>query len=164
AGAYDFVTKPFDMDVLVIALKRAAQHRKLREEVKRLRKAVIEPNGFSSLLGTSHAMQKLRELLARVAESDAGVLVTGESGTGKEVVARAIHDRSRRSALPFVAINCAAVPEALLEAELFGHVKGAFTDAKTARTGLLQEAKGGTVFLDEVGDMPLGLQPKLLRA
>src|SRR5262249_8487188 len=121
---YDFVTKPFEMDVLVIALKRAAQHRKLREEVKQLRRAVKEPDSFPDLVGSSHVMQRLRELIIRVAESDAGVLVTGESGSGKEVVARAIHERSPRASRRLVAINCAAVPEALLEAELFGHVRG----------------------------------------
>jgi two-component system response regulator HydG len=109
-------------------------------------------------------MHQLRELLAKVADTDSSVLVTGESGTGKEVAARALHAHSRRSAGPFVAVNCAAMPEALLEAELFGHEKGAFTDARSARVGLFKQADGGTLFLDEIGDMPLSLQPKLLRA
>jgi two-component system response regulator HydG len=164
AGAYDFLSKPFEIETLVIAVERAVQHRALREEVKRLRLRGDEPNDTGGLIGNSSAMQRLRILLGRVAASDTSVLVTGESGTGKEVAARLIHDRSPRKLGPFVAINCAALPEALLEAELFGHAKGAFTDAKTAHPGLLHQASGGTLFLDEIGDMPLGLQPKLLRA
>ncbi len=166
SGAYDFVTKPFDLDVLAIALNRAAQHRNLREEVRRLREnqSAADPNAFPGLLGESAAMVRLRELLGRVAGSDASILVTGESGTGKEVVAKGIHELSPRRGHPLVAINCAALPETLLEAELFGHVKGAFTDAKTSRAGLFRDATGGTLFLDEIGDLPLGLQPKLLRA
>src|SRR5262249_52715513 len=117
---------------------------------------------IESFVGQSPAMQRVHDMVARVADSDASVLVTGESGTGKEVVARALHRQSRRPGA-FVAVNCAAVPEALLESELFGHVRGAFTDAREARPGLFVEARKGTVFLDEIGDMPLGLQPKLLR-
>src|SRR5262249_31676130 len=135
-----------------------------REEVKRLRRAVSDATRFEEILGASSAMQKVFDLLARVAESDATVLITGESGTGKELVARALHARGRRREGPFVAVSCAAMPETLLESELFGHAKGAFTDAKSARTGLLAQASGGTVFLDEIGELPLGMQPKLLRA
>jgi two-component system response regulator HydG len=164
AGAYDFLSKPFEIETLVIAIERAVQHRALRAEVKRLRRHGSEASDPGGLIGSSSPMQALRALLGRVAASDTSVLVTGESGTGKEVAARMIHERSPRKLGPFVAINCAALPEALLEAELFGHTKGAFTDAKTARPGLLQQASGGTLFLDEIGDMPLGLQPKLLRA
>jgi DNA-binding NtrC family response regulator len=164
AGAYDFLTKPFDVDALVIAIDRAVQHRALREEVKRLRKAVEETRGSGELIGQSPPMANLRALLARVAASTASVLVSGESGTGKEVVAHILHREGSRASGPFVALNCAAMPEALLESELFGHVKGAFTDAKQSHVGLLVQADGGTLFLDEVGDMPLGLQPKLLRA
>ncbi|MEZ4394567.1 MAG: sigma-54 dependent transcriptional regulator [Polyangiales bacterium] len=164
AGAYDFVTKPFEIEVLALSLNRAAQLRGLREEVKVLRRTVAEASRFEEILGASPAMMEVYELLARVADADASVLISGESGTGKEIVARALHRRSRRAAGPFVAINCAAMPEALLESELFGHARGAFTDAKSARQGLLQQADGGTLFLDEVGDMPIGLQPKLLRA
>ena len=164
AGAYDFIAKPFDIEALELALKRAVQHRQLRDEVKRLR-SIAEPSfEKSGLIGESKAMLALRGLLAKVADTESSVLVTGESGTGKEIAARALHAQSRRKDGPFVAINCAAVPEALLEAELFGHDKGAFTDAKSARPGLFKQADGGTLFLDEIGDMPLSLQPKLLRA
>jgi len=164
AGAYDFITKPVKMDALAVALARAVQHRKLGEEVKRLRRLVGETQRFEELLGDSPAMRTLHQLLERVGDSDASVLVTGESGTGKEVVAKALHRRGRRQHGPFVAINCAAMPEQLLESELFGHVRGAFTDARTARTGLCVQANGGTLLLDEIGDLPLALQPKLLRA
>ena len=162
AGAYDFISKPVQLDVLAIALRRAGQHRALRDEVKRLRLEVGHPSRIENFIGRSPTMQRVHDLIARVADSDASVLVMGESGTGKEVVARALHRQSRRPGA-FVAINCAAVPEALLESELFGHVRGAFTDARDARPGLFVEARRGTLFLDEIGDMPLGLQPKLLR-
>ncbi|HTA93755.1 MAG TPA: sigma-54 dependent transcriptional regulator [Polyangiaceae bacterium] len=164
AGAYDFITKPFDIDVVGIAIERAVKHGVLTREVQRLQRAVDESRRFDELLGASPAMKEVYDLLERVAESESTVLVSGESGTGKELVARALHRRSKRSTGPFVAINCAAMPEQLLESELFGHTKGAFTDARTARPGLFVQAKGGTIFLDEIGDMPLGLQPKLLRA
>jgi two-component system response regulator AtoC len=164
AGAYDFITKPFEMDVLRLTLDRAVQHHRLRDEVKRLRKAVTESQGFGELLGRSPAMRRVLDLVDRASESDATVLVTGESGTGKELIARALHQHSRRREGPFLAVSCAAMPEALLESELFGHARGAFTDAKTPRTGLLLQASGGTLLLDEIGDMPIGLQPKLLRA
>ena len=164
AGAYDFVTKPFEMEALALAVERALRFRELRAEVRRLRAAVGEGDWSDDLIGTSPAMKELRSLLERVAQSDATVLITGESGTGKEVVARALHRHGRPNPGPFVAVNCAAMPEPLLESELFGHVRGAFTDAKTARTGLMVQADGGTLLLDEIGEMPLGLQPKLLRA
>jgi two-component system, NtrC family, response regulator AtoC len=163
AGAYDFISKPVEVDALVLAVERAANHRRLREEVKRLRLEVIERPRDSELIGESAAMRRVHDLISRVADADATVLIVGESGTGKEIVARAVHKRSGRRAGPFIAINCAAVPETLLESELFGHVRGAFTDAKEAHPGLFVLAKGGTLFLDEMGDMPLGLQPKLLR-
>jgi two-component system response regulator HydG len=163
AGAYDFITKPFEIESLELTLARAVAHRSLREEVKLLRRAV-SGNDAGELIGTSAAMTRVRDLIARVADSEASVLITGESGTGKEVVARALHQGSRRRGGPFVAINCAAMPEPLLESELFGHTKGAFTDASSAKQGLFAQAHGGTLFLDEIGDMPIGLQPKLLRA
>ena len=164
AGAYDFVTKPFDIKTLVVALDRAAQHRNLRQEVRRLRDEISHGRPIPDLNGESDVMRPVRELIVRLADSDASVLITGESGTGKEVVARALHSTSRRKAGPFVAVNCGALPETLLESELFGHSKGAFTDAKAPRTGLFVQAHGGTLFLDEIGEIPLPLQVKLLRA
>jgi len=163
AGAYDFITKPFEIDVLSIALERALKHRELRHEVKRLRTLLDATRGMGDLLGESPVMLELKELMARVAESQASVLVTGESGTGKEVVARLLHQKGPRVDRPFLALNCAAMPEHLIESELFGHVRGAFTDAKTDKVGLFVQANHGTLFLDEIGDMPLSLQPKLLR-
>ncbi len=164
-GAYDFVTKPVEIEVLQHAIERAVQHRHLRAEVKRLQAAALERTPrLQEIIGASPTMLEVYDLVGRVAETDATVLVTGESGTGKELVARAIHKGSRRAQGPFVAINCAAMPETLLESELFGHARGAFTDARTARNGLFVQASHGTLFLDEIGEMPLGLQPKLLRA
>jgi two-component system response regulator HydG len=164
AGAYDFVTKPVEIEALAIAVRRAAEHRALRGEVKRLREVVANTRSRGDLIGVSSSMQHVYELIDQVSATDASVLLTGESGTGKELVAREIHNRSRRAEGPFVAVNCAAVPEALLESELFGHAKGAFTDAHQSRQGLFQQASGGTLFLDEIGEMALALQPKLLRA
>jgi two-component system response regulator AtoC len=164
AGAYDFIPKPFEIDSLIVALERAIQHRALREEVKRLRQVVAEGRSVAGMLGESAAMQRVYDVLERIKDSDVSVLITGESGTGKELVARALHERSRRRPGPFIAINCASLPETLLESELFGHTRGAFTDAKSARTGLFVQASGGTILLDEVGEMPVGLQSKILRA
>lgn len=163
-GAYDFIAKPVDLKLLAVSVSRAVQHRQLSQEVKRLRQAVVDIQRFGDLVGASRAMRNVRDLVTRVGETDASVLITGESGTGKELVARAIHQASSRRKGPFVAINCAAVPQALLESELFGHARGAFTDAKSARTGLFVQANNGTLFLDEIGELPIEMQPKLLRA
>ncbi len=162
AGAYDFVPKPFEIDQLALAIERGATLARLRDEVQRLRR-MVAPTEFGDLVGSSPLMRELYGKLAKIADNDAAVLLTGESGTGKELVARAIHAASPRAQGPFVAINCAAMPPQLLESELFGHAKGAFTDAKTAKVGLFQTASGGTIFLDEVGELPLEIQPKLLR-
>jgi len=164
AGAYDFVTKPIEMDLLSMTLTRAVRHRQLEEKIKFLKEAVARTERFGDILGTSPAMQELFDQLQRIADSETSVLITGESGTGKELVARAIHRQSRRSEKPFVAVNCAALPDSLLESELFGHAAGAFTDARGERKGLLFQAEGGTLLLDEVGELPLAVQPKLLRA
>lgn len=163
AGAWDFVTKPIELDLVQAALARALDHRALREKVRVL--SGVEGAGrFEELLGDSRPMRELYDQLERIADTDTSVLITGETGTGKELVARALHRRSRRRAGPFCAVNCGAMPENLLESELFGHTRGAFTDAHSARKGLFLEADGGTLFLDEIGDCPPALQPKLLRA
>jgi two-component system response regulator HydG len=163
AGAYDFLTKPFESEALSLIIERAASHRALREEVKRLREQVGETEPFEEMLGKSAAMKRLFGILEKVADTETSILVTGETGSGKELVARALHHRSRRRNGPFVALNCAAMPPQLLESELFGHVKGAFTDAKRSNQGLFLQANHGTLFLDEIGELPLALQPKLLR-
>ncbi len=164
AGAYDFVTKPVEMDLLAMTLGRAIGHRELQEKVKVLSQAADRAVRFEDLIGASPAMQKVYDQLARIADTETSILITGESGTGKELVARSLHSRSRRRDKPFVPVNCAALPDALLESELFGHAKGAFTDARSDRKGLFGQAEGGTLFLDEIGEMPLTMQPKLLRA
>jgi len=164
AGAYDFVTKPFEREELILVLDRAVQHHQLKDEVRRLREYIGEARPDTSLLGESEVIRRLRDLIYRMAETDTSVLISGETGTGKELVARELHALSARRAGQFVAINCAAVPETLLESELFGHVRGAFTDARADRIGLLQQATGGTLFLDEISAMPMGLQAKVLRA
>jgi len=162
AGAYDFVTKPIESKTLGVVVSRAVQHRRLRDQIKQLR-AANDANA-SIIVGGSPAMRKVADLIDRVGDSDASVLIHGETGTGKELVARAVHNKSKRREGPFVAINCAAVPHSLLESELFGHARGAFTDAKSTRVGLFQQANGGTLFLDEIGELPVDVQPKLLRA
>jgi len=164
AGAHDFLQKPFEPEQLAVRLEAALQYRGLGEELARLRTAARVAPKFDGIVGESGAMLKVFDLIRRVAETDASVLISGESGTGKELVARALHERSSRNTGPYVAINCAAMPESLLESELFGHMKGAFTDAHSTRTGLFVKANKGTLFLDEIGEMPLGMQAKLLRA
>lgn len=163
-GAYDFITKPFDYTRLVHTLRQAVEHRKLLRENTALRRLVEGREAFQNMVGASSAMLRLFETIQTVAPTDVTVLITGESGTGKELVARAIHKISPRAKGPFVAVNCPALPGNVLESELFGYVKGAFTDARQDRKGLFQEAEGGTLFLDEIGDLPHDLQAKLLRA
>ena len=163
AGAYDFITKPLEVDLLEIALQRAVDHRRLQIQLEKLEKQMQESSRAGVLVGETPIMLDVIGQIERAGPSGAAILITGESGTGKELVARALHDSSARKAKPFIAVNCAALPEALIESELFGHAKGAFTDARDARKGLFAQADGGTLFLDEIGDLPLNLQAKLLR-
>ena len=163
-GAYDFITKPFDLDDVLVTVQRAIEHTSLQREVAWLRQKVAEtssPNG--EIIGSSTPMIEVFKAIGRVAQSDSTVLITGESGTGKELVARAIHQHSARRTMPFIVVNCAALPENLIESELFGYEKGAFTGALHRKAGKFESAQGGTIFLDEVGELPLATQPKLLR-
>ncbi len=162
-GAFDFITKPFQPEVVRAAVSRACERTRLRRENVLLKDTVVRLEGSPEIYGSSAAMQAVRDLIARVAPTDATVLITGETGTGKELVARAIHKNSPRASKPFVAVNCAAFTETLLESELFGHEKGAFTGADRSRQGLFEAAHGGTLFLDEVAEMSPAAQAKLLR-
>jgi DNA-binding NtrC family response regulator len=162
-GAFDYLTKPFSNEELLLVVGRALENLELKREVRRLRHELAHSYGLDQMIARSPAMLAQIELLKQVADSPANVLISGESGVGKELFARALHYSSRRHAGPFVAVNCAAIPENLLESELFGYVRGAFTDARQGKIGLFQAADGGTLFLDEIGEMPLSLQPKLLR-
>jgi len=166
-GAYDYISKPFKRDEVILTLRKAEEREKLRAEVADLKGLVARINavegGDRPLLGQSESMQTLKTLVAKVAAYKTTVLVTGESGTGKELVARAVHRASGRAEGPFVAVNCGAIPDTLLESELFGHVRGAFTDAHTDKPGLFVEAEGGTLLLDEIGELPQSLQVSLLR-
>ncbi|MDP3275884.1 MAG: sigma-54 dependent transcriptional regulator [Deltaproteobacteria bacterium] len=164
AGAHDFLPKPFDPDELLHRVRKALELRTLRDEVRRLRDARARHDSFDSLVGESQEMKRVFSLVDRVAQSSAIVLITGETGTGKELVAQAIHSRSRRAHGPLVVVNCAAISETLLEAELFGHTRGAFTDARQARPGLFVAANHGSIFLDEIGELSKPMQAKLLRA
>ncbi|MEX2572148.1 MAG: sigma-54 dependent transcriptional regulator [Gemmatimonadota bacterium] len=163
-GAYDYISKPFDADEVILSLRKAEEREALKREVRRLREQVAGSGGFENIIGRSAAFREVLSVASRVAAYPTTVLITGESGSGKEAVSRAIHQTSPRAEGPFVAINCGAIPENLLESELFGHEKGAFTGAERAREGLFAEAHGGTLFLDEIGELPPSLQVKLLRA
>src|SRR5512137_3197356 len=163
AGAYDYVSKPFKPDEVVLVLRKAEERLRLSRENRRLRSELSGDFRLENLVGASPAVQDVVRQIRKVAPTTATVLLTGESGTGKELAARALHDLSPRSALAFVAVNCGAIPAELLESELFGHVRGAFTDASRDKPGLAAEADGGTLFLDEIGELPLALQVKLLR-
>jgi DNA-binding NtrC family response regulator len=163
-GAYDYVTKPFVNEDLLQSIKNALRQRELFRENRHLRRELDRRYSFSEIIGTSESLQQVFRLVEKIAATNTNILVYGESGTGKELVARAIHHNSPRADRPFVAINCGALPETLLESELFGHTKGAFTGATTARAGLFRSAEGGTVFLDEIGEISQALQVRLLRA
>ncbi len=163
AGAEDYLTKPLDMEELVIKLRRVLAHTALARQVRNQAERLGKRYDFSALIGSSPPMLKLKETLAMVAPTDASVLITGESGTGKEIVAQVIHQNSPRASGPMVKVNCAALPETLLESELFGHAKGAFTGATSARMGRFRSAHGGTIFLDEIAELPPSTQAKLLR-
>ncbi len=164
AGAYDYVSKPFKPDEIVLALRKAEERETLRRENRALKEQIRQDSQFESILAKSPQMNEVFRTITKIADFKTTVLISGESGVGKELVAKAIHARSSRKAGPFVAINCGAIPENLLESELFGHRKGAFTDANSDRRGLFEEATNGTLFLDEIGELPLNLQVKILRA
>jgi two-component system response regulator HydG len=163
AGAYHYIVKPFKNDELVLYVKRAVERRKLKNENKVLKRELNKSFQLESIVGKSSAMVAVFELIKLVSGASANVLINGESGTGKELIARALHNSGSRKHKPFVPLNCSAIPENLLESELFGHVKGSFTGATTDKRGLFEEANGGTLFLDEIGDLSLPLQAKLLR-
>lgn len=163
-GVYDYVTKPFVNEDLLKAVRNAIRTKRLARENRALRRELDRKYGFSEIIGTSDALQKVFGLVEKVADTNAGILIQGESGTGKELIARAVHYYSSRAGRAFLAVNCRALPESLLESELFGHTKGSFTGATSDKKGLFRSADGGTLFLDEIGEMPSGLQVKLLRA
>jgi DNA-binding NtrC family response regulator len=164
SGAHDYLAKPFELDELRLVVRNAAERNRMQEEIRQLRRRLDEARGYGSLVGRSQAMERIYALIEKVAETDVSVLITGESGSGKELVAREIHRHSPRAKGELVPVNCAAIPENLIESELFGHEKGAFTGALQRRIGKFEQARGGTLFLDEIGDMPLGTQAKILRA
>jgi len=163
-GAYSYLTKPFDHQDLLLQIERALENRRLNNEIKRLKGLLEERYNFTNIVARSEKMKKVLEMVSQIAKTESTVYIHGESGTGKELIAKAIHLASERKNKPFVAINCAALPETLMESELFGHEKGSFTGAVRSTKGLFTQAHEGTVFLDEVGDMPLSIQAKLLRA
>jgi len=163
AGAFHYIAKPFRADELLIHVRRALEQRQMRQEIDRLRSEALRRYRLKDIVGRSQVMQQIFDTVRRISDMPSSVLILGESGTGKEMVAHALHEHSSRAAGPFIAINCAAIPEALLESELFGYVRGAFSDAQKDRPGLFKEAHGGSLFLDEIGEMPVNLQAKLLR-
>jgi two-component system response regulator GlrR len=163
-GAYSYLTKPFDHQDLLLQIERALENRRLNIEIKRLKGLLEERYDFTNIVGRSEKMKKVLEMVSQIAKTESTVYIHGESGTGKELIAKAIHLASERKNKPFVAINCAALPETLMESELFGHEKGSFTGAVRSTKGLFTQAHQGTIFLDEIGDMPLSIQAKLLRA
>ena len=160
-GAYDFISKPLDLNRMLITLRNAMEKTTLVHETKSLKRKI---NRSTEMVGASEPIQKIKDMISRVAPTDARVLITGENGTGKELVARWIHEQSNRNQLPLIEVNCAAIPSELIESELFGHEKGAFTSAIKQRIGKFEQANGGTLFLDEIGDMSLSAQAKVLRA
>jgi two-component system, NtrC family, response regulator AtoC len=162
-GAYDYISKPFKPDEIILTLRKAEERERLRKEIELLRKEVKKEYSFDNIVSKNEKMQRIFEVIQKVAQYKSTVLITGESGTGKEVVARTLHHHSDRSQQSFLPVNCGAIPENLLESELFGHTKGAFTDAIRTKKGLFEEADGGTLFLDEIGELPQQLQVKLLR-
>jgi two-component system response regulator AtoC len=164
AGAYDYLAKPFKQDEVLFALRKVEEREALRRENRALREVALKQQSLGELIGKSPAIQEVFRTIEKVAEYRTTVLIQGESGTGKELVARALHRLSSRNGKPFVAVNCGAIPEALIESELFGHKRGAFTDAHADKNGIFQEADQGTLFLDEIGELPANLQVKLLRA
>jgi DNA-binding NtrC family response regulator len=163
AGAFDYLTKPFRTDEILLSVSRALEQRGLKRELQRLRREIESHYGLDNMVGKSKKMQRIFEIVSHIRDVQTNILIIGESGTGKELVARAIHYHTARADGPFIPVNCAAIPESLLESELFGHLKGSFTDAKRDRRGLFQEATGGTLFLDEISEVPQNLQAKLLR-
>ncbi len=162
-GAYDYISKPFKNDEILLVLQKAAERERLKAENRRLKEELKREFSFSNIVSRNPRMLEIFELIRKVSDFKTTVLIMGESGTGKELIARALHYQSKRKNASFVAVNCGAIPHTLLESELFGHVRGAFTDASTDKTGLFEQAHGGTLFLDEIGEMPLSLQVKLLR-
>ncbi len=162
-GAYDYVSKPFKPEEMVLVLRKAEERQRLLRENRRLRQTTAGQPTLNRIVGDTPPIRELHRQIHKLAAVNTTILVTGESGTGKELVARALHDLSPRASLPFVPVNCGAIPAGLIESELFGHAKGAFTDARSAKRGLFAEADGGTLFLDEIGELPSAAQVKLLR-
>ena len=162
-GAYDYISKPFKNDEILLVLRKAEERERLKKENRQLKEEMHKECSFASMVSRNRHMLEIFSLIRKVCDFKTTVLVLGESGTGKELIARALHFNSKRSKAPFIAVNCGAIPENLLESELFGHVRGAFTDASSEKAGLFEQADGGTLFLDEIGEMPLALQVKLLR-